>query len=208
MPKIFAVCCLALFALPRTAAAEWQLTPFVGLTFRGSTSIIGAEFVDDKPATERVHKHFGGAVSFLGSGVLGVETIFNWTPGFFQQEDLDLVETSRSIAWMGNLVVTAPRRLTEYSLRPFVSGGFGVLKPHVRQTSVAGGEPLPAVDLNLVGYNIGGGAIGFLSQRTGVRFDLRYFSTVRPTDEGPGIAIEDRVRLRYMTASVGIVFRR
>ena len=76
--KIFALCCLVLFALPGTAAAEWQFTPFVGLTFRGSTSIADIETVDDKPASERVHKHFGGAVSFLGGGILGVETIFNW----------------------------------------------------------------------------------------------------------------------------------
>jgi hypothetical protein len=146
-------------------------------------------------------------VSFLGGGILGAETIFTWTPGFFQQEDLGLVETSRSIALMGNLVVTAPRRLTEYSLRPFISGGFGVLKPYVRQKEAGGGEPLPAVDLNLWGYNIGGGAMGFFSERTGVRFDLRYYSTIRPTDED-GAIIEDRVRLRYMTASVGVVFRR
>ena len=207
MLRIVAVSCLVVFALPHRAAAEWQLTPFVGLTFRGSTSIADIEVVDDKFASERVHRHFGGSVSFLGGGIFGVETIFNWTPGFFEQGDLELVDESRSIAWMGNLVVTAPRRLTEYGLRPFVSGGFGLLKPYVRQTEALGGEPLPPVDLNLWGYNIGGGAIGFFSQRTGVRFDLRYYSTVRPTDQG-GVTIEGRTRLRYMTASVGVVFRR
>jgi hypothetical protein len=207
MLKVFALSGLLLFGLPGTAAAEWQLTPFVGLTFRGSTSISDVEIVDDKPAAERVHKHFGGAASFLGGGILGVEAIFTWTPGFFQQGNLDLVEKSRSIALMGNVVVTTPRRLTEYSLRPFVSGGFGLLKPYVRQTRVLETEPLPAVDLNLAGYNVGGGAIGFLSQSTGVRFDLRYYSTIKPTDEG-GVTIENRARLRYMTASVGVVFRR
>jgi hypothetical protein len=207
MLRILVVGCLAVFAVPRAAAAEWHFIPFVGLTFRGSTSIADVEIVDDKLASERVHRHFGGSVSFLGGGIFGVETIFTWTPGFFQQGDLDLVEESRSIAWMGNLVVTAPRRLTEYSLRPFVSGGFGLLKPYVRQRELLGGEPLPAVDLNLWGYNIGGGAVGFFSQRTGVRFDLRYYSTVRPTDEG-GVAIEGRTRLRFMTASVGVVIRR
>jgi hypothetical protein len=201
MLKVFALSCLVLFALPGTAAAEWQFTPFVGLTFRGSTSIVEPEIVEGKRASERVHKHLGASVSFLGGGILGVETIFTWTPSFFQQEDLDIVEKSRTVAWMGNLVVTAPRRLTEYSLRPYVSGGFGLL--HVLRLE----EFLP-VDLNLAGFNVGGGAVGFLSARTGVRFDLRYYSTIRPTDEGPGIAVENRVRLRYMTASVGVVFRR
>ena len=64
------------------------------------------------------------------------------------------------------------------------------------------------VRVNLAGFNVGGGAVGFLSARTGLRFDLRYFSTIRPTDEVSGVIIEERVRMRYMTASVGVVFRR
>ena len=203
MLKVVALSCLVLFLLPGTAAAEWQLTPFVGLTFRGSTSIVDIETVDGTKASEKVHKHFGGSVSFLGGGILGVEGILTWTPGFFQQGDLDIVEKSRTVALMGNLVVTAPRRLTEYSLRPYVSGGFGLLN-----ATRLDQEDLLPVRVNLPGFNIGGGAIGFLSANTGVRFDLRYYSTIRPTDEGPGIAIENRVRLRYMTASVGVVFRR
>jgi hypothetical protein len=207
MLRVLAVSSLVVFAIPRAAAAEWQFAPFVGLTFLGSTSIADIEVVDETFASEKVHPNFGGSVSFLGSGIFGVEGIFTWTPGFFQQGDLDLVESSRTIALMGNLVLTTPRKLTEYSLRPFVSGGFGLLKPYVRQKESVGTEPLPPVDLNLAGYNIGGGAIGFISQRTGIRFDLRYYSTIRPTDEG-GVTIEGRTRLRYMTASVGVVFRR
>ena len=154
MFRVFVVSCLVVLALPRAANAEWQFAPFVGLTFFGSTSIADIETVDGTPASEKVHKHFGGSVSFL------VEGIFTWTPGFFQQGDLDFVETSRTMTLMGNLVVTTPRKLTEYSLRPFVSGGFGLLKPYVRQKEAVGTEPLPPVDLNLLGYNIGGGAIG------------------------------------------------
>lgn len=202
MFRVLAACCILVCAVPRAAEAEWHLTPFVGLTFRGSTSIVDAEIIDSAGASEKVHRHLGGAVSFLGGGIFGVETIVTWTPGFFQQGDLDIVEKSRTIAWMGNVVVTAPRRLTEYSLRPFVSGGFGLL--HVSKLDQLDVFPL---DLNLAGFNVGGGAVGFLSRRTGLRFDLRYYSTIRPTEEG-GVSIEGRVRLRYMTASVGVVFRR
>jgi len=203
MRKVVALCCLVLLLFPAQAAAEWQFTPFVGITFRGSTSIVDIETVDGKKASEKVHPNFGGAVSFLGGGIFGVESIFTWTPGFFQQGDLDIVEKSRTVALMGNLVLTAPRRLTEYSLRPYVSGGFGLLN-----ATRLDEEDLLPVKVNLAGFNIGGGAVGFLSANTGLRFDLRYYSTIRPTDEGPGIAIEDRVRLRYMTASVGVVIRR
>jgi hypothetical protein len=61
---------------------------------------------------------------------------------------------------------------------------------------------------NLAGFNIGGGAVGFFSQNTGVRFDLRYFSTLHET-ERPGDTAENApVHLRYMTLSVGVVIRR
>jgi outer membrane protein with beta-barrel domain len=207
MLRVVAASCLAVCLFPRAAGAEWQFTPFVGLTFKGNTSIVD-ETVDGNRASSKVHRNFGGSVSFLGGGIFGVETIFNWTPGFFQQGDLDLIEESRAITWMGNVVVTTPRRWTEYGLRPFVSGGFGLLKPTVRRTPASTGPPLPDVDLNLAGFNVGGGAVGFLSARTGLRFDFRYYSTIRPTNEEGGISIENRVRLRYMTASVGVVFRR
>jgi len=44
-----------------------------------------------------------------------------------------------------------------------------------------------------------------LHARTGLRFDLRYFSNLKPSDD-PEIAI-GRVHLSYWTASVGVVFR-
>ena len=83
MRKVVALFCLVLFLLPGTAAAEWQFTPFVGLTFRGSTSIVDIETVNDKPASEKVHKHFGGSVSFLGGGILRCGGNLYLDPGVF-----------------------------------------------------------------------------------------------------------------------------
>jgi hypothetical protein len=112
------------------------------------------------------------------------------------------VTGSQTMALMGNVVLTTPRRWTEYGLRPFVSGGLGLLRA---STTYREGGPVPFTS-NLTGFNIGGGAIGFLSQRTGLRFDLRYYANVHQPEQGP-IAI-GRVHLSYMTASVGVVIRR
>ena len=71
--------------------------------------------------------------------------------------------------------------------------------------AVSNNEVLP-VNSNLAGFNIGAGAIGFLSNRTGLRFDVRYHSTLKVSGEGPFSIGE--VHLRYVTATVGIVFRR
>lgn len=209
MLKTLALCCACLAAAPR-AEAEWHFTPMVGLTFKGNTSLVDAEF-----ATDKVHKQFGGAVSRLGEGILGVEGIVVSTPGFFQGEErcaqvitpcgaqVNLVETSRSFAMMGNVVVTVPRRWTEFSLRPILSGGIGLL-----HASESGPKDVFSVRSNLVGLNIGGGAVGFLSARTGVRFDLRYYSSLHRVDPDGDTISFGRVHISYLTASVGLVLRR
>ena len=47
--------------------------------------------------------------------------------------------------------------------------------------------------------------MGFLNDRVGLRFDLRYFSNLKPSDD-PEIAI-GRVHLSYWTGSVGVVLK-
>ena len=199
MLRAFAVCCLFMAAAPQTASAEWHIVPMIGLTFKGETSVLDLE-----GGSERVHRNFGAAVSLLGDGILGAEVLGILTPAFFQgntSPDLDLVERGRTYALMANVVLTTPRRLTEFSLRPYVSGGVGLLRISVEDAS----NVLP-VDANLTGLNIGGGAVGFLSRHTGLRFDLRYFSSLHRSE-----AVAEsfgRTHLSYMTASVGIVIRR
>lgn len=201
MPRLAVLCCILLLVSARQAAAEWHITPMLGLTMLGSTSIVDVEL-----ATNRRHWNLGGAVTLLGGGIFGAEVITIWTPGFFDRDEVggepDLVASSRTLSFMGNVVLTAPQRWTEYGLRPFVSGGLGLMQ--VSKTDIP--EGIFPVDLNLLGYNIGGGAVGFLTRRTGLRFDVRYHSVLNPSDQGP-ISIGD-VNLRYMTATVGIVFRR
>ena len=190
------MCCAFAIAVPGTAIAEWHFTPLVGLTFKGRTSGIR----DWEEAASKVHKHFGGAVTVVRVGTVGFEGLFVDAPAFFKHE-AGLVDEGRSLALMGNLVITAPRRWTEYTLRPFFSGGFGLMR--VNNVDNLGAFP---VRDNLAGFNLGGGAIGFFTKRTGVRFDLRYFRTLRPVEENP-ISINS-VRVRYMTASIGLVIRR
>jgi hypothetical protein len=192
MLRVLTLCCAALVAIPAAAAAEWHLTPMAGITFHGNTTLLDLE-----GATGKAHVQVGGAATLVGSGILGVEAITVFTPRFFRDGNPDLLKHGRSFALMGNAVLTTPRHLTEYSLRPFVSGGFGLLR-----ASQLGLLPLTS---NLAGYNIGIGAVGFLSPRTGVRFDLRYYSSLHRPDQGP-VAL-GRVHLSYVTASVGLVLR-
>ena len=199
-------CCLAILAgLPRAAAAEWHLTPLIGFTFAGDTTVFSetdlSETDEFTTAAGKAHWSFGGSVVLIGSWPVGVEALAVYTPGFLQQ-DLGILQTSRTTALMGNLVLATPRRWNEYGLRPFVSGGFGLLRVSAEDIhDLVWDRPV-----NLFGYNVGGGAIGFIRDDLGVRFDLRYFSHVRSAPERPPTSI-GRIELTYWNAALGLVFR-
>jgi hypothetical protein len=209
MKRLLVIGTLCLLADVSPAAAEWHFTPMAGITFGGNTNL---KLLDWERATGDAHPNFGGAVTLLGGGLIGIEGIGISTPGLWKGSDSAgtaalfsgtvPVKESRSYALMGNVVLTAPRRWTEYGLRPFVSGGFGL----VHTSAVDAVEAFP-LTLTSGGFNIGGGAIGFFSARTGMRFDLRYYSTLNATASTGGEDLGD-VHLRYMSLSIGLVLRR
>ncbi len=196
---------LVLTALATPASADWHFTPFLGATFGGSTTI-----VDLETGAEKTRTHYGVAVSRIGKYPLGIEALFVYVPGFFEGTDPnpisepDILEprvlSSRVLGLMGNVIFATPREWNEYGLRPFVSGGLGLL--HASQRDNFGVFPITR---NILGWNAGGGATGFLSVSTGVRFDVRYYSNLQPADtSGESFA---REHLSFWTASVGLVLR-
>jgi hypothetical protein len=187
-----------LFALLSAAPAhaEWQLVPLVGLTYNAHTN---AQGVADTIAPLGTHINFGGAVSLLGGGILGAEGIGVFTPNFKGDVVPGTVDSSRALAVMGNVVLTTPRRWTEYTLRPYVSGGFGVMRLSVASGALGN-------QLNAAGFDIGGGAVGFFTKRTGVRFDFRYYRRLHPGSSA--VFGFDDSQLSFMTLSVGVVIRR
>jgi hypothetical protein len=203
--RIACLCGLLTAALSARAHADWHFTPFIGITFVGDTTI-----VDLEDGSGNVHWNFGGAVSLVGRGPLGVEGLFVYTPHFFESDPpepangvppLKPLSGSQTFALMGNVVLTTPLRWNEYGLRPFVSGGFGLM--HAEQQTTT--PQAFTFSRNYLAYNIGGGAVGFLTDRTGLRFELRYFTIARHPDD-PLIAIGP-VRLNYWTGSIGVVFK-
>src|SRR5262249_9598186 len=180
---------------------------FFGWTFNGNTTLNDLE-----DASRRVHWNLGGAVTFT-RGLLGVEGYFVFTPHFFNHAaDTPLpanfrVRDSPMDAGMGNPGLTAPKKWTEYALRPFVSGGFGAL--HASQTCCEAPAEILSYSRTTAGYNIGGGVVGNLSKRTGLRFDLRYIGNLRDvTEADPLVApTTGRLHLRFWTAAIGVVIR-
>jgi hypothetical protein len=187
-------------AVPGIAQAEWQLSPFFGQTFAGETTAIDLE-----GAADRAHRHYGGSVVLVGDGVIGVEGLFLVTPAFLQRPssvpEVGQVASSYQMALMGNVVLTTPRRWNEYGLRPYVSGGLGLL----RVVSDDANAQIP-IRLNARGYNVGGGAVGFLSNTVGLRFDLRHFRMAETDLPGLVVGALD-ANLSFWTFSVGVTIR-
>ena len=199
-----------LLLVPVQARAEWQFTPFIGYTFNGSTTLLDFALINNQTANDEPHISYGGSVRLIGDGPLGVEAHFVHTPGFFDARQflivLPRVIESRTYAVMGNVVLTTPRAWNRYGLRPAISGGLGM----IHAAALDEREVLP-FSLNLWGMNVGGGAVGFVSDRVGVRFDLRYFRNIRGVpqeDLQPPVTVGAPVRLRYWTASFGVVIKK
>jgi hypothetical protein len=171
--------------------------PFLGMGFAGETTflVLGRGAGDSKLT-------LGGSVALLSDGLLGIEADVGHTPGFFKRDGdpLRLVTSSRVTTLGGNVILAAPLAVTRESLRPYLVGGLGLMQ--ARSDDLVSLFPL---DKDLLGLTIGGGAIGLLSERTGVRFDLRYIKAITGED-GP-LAAEGTSRLSFWRASLGVIVR-
>lgn len=187
---------LALLALPTAASAEWQLKPFAGVTFGGDTTLLDLDKAAGSP-----RRNLGVSVTWLGE-VVGIEADVGRTGGFFQR-DGGLLLASHATTVTGNVVVALPARMAQYTLRPYVVGGVGLL--HVGWEDNLGVLPLSE---GLFAMDLGAGATGFLNENVGVNWDVRIFRTLNPDDEplARGLSLGP-ARLSFWRASMGLTIR-
>ena len=196
MRRLPSVALLLLFcALPARVYADWLLTPFLGTAFGNDTTFLVFETNTGRKLT------LGASVALIGSGILGVEADVGHTPGFFQGSDpRGLVLTSRVTTFGGNFIIAAPLALTRESLRPYVVGGLGLIQARSQHAA----DIFP-IDQNLLGLTLGAGALGLVTDRAGLRFDIRHIKAVSGAEgpfERPGTS-----RLRFWRATAGVTIR-
>jgi hypothetical protein len=180
------------------SAQEWQVKPFLGLTLGGETTII-----DLDEAADDVHLTIGGSVSRIGE-MFGFEADFGLVPGFLTGDRVGRAVSSSGVTTLtGNVVIALPRRTTQYTLRPYVAGGLGLMR--VSKEDVFEAFPLT---LNVLTIDIGGGATGFLSETVGLNWDLRYFRNITgaPDPDNPGLSF-GAPRLSFWRLTMGVVLR-
>ena len=188
---------LVLWALAPAAEAraDWLLTPFIGMTFGAETA-----FLQLAPrAASSKHPIYGGSAAWLSDNVFGIEAEVAFAPDFFEGDDpLDLVLGSHVTTVFGSVVAAVPVSVTRESLRPYLVGGLGLVSARIEDyLRLAGND-------ESLGLQLGGGALGFLSNHIGLRFDLRYVRTLR---RDTTVRAERQTKLSFWRATVGVVIR-
>src|SRR5262245_25105212 len=173
--------------VPAPVRADGYVTPWFGVT--------GVESNDNGQFT------LGLVTGYMGAGVFGFEADFGYTPDFLGPRDI--FGKSTAFTMTGDFILGIPIGGTHGAgVRPFVSGGFGLIRTgHERLTVVDGSEAT-----NQLCYDFGAGMMGFFSQHFGLRGELTYLrslddeSVLSPFDLSPG-------RLRFWRVSGGVTFR-
>ncbi len=196
----FLVCvfsALALILAPGEARAEWQVRPFIGFTFGGATN-----FVDPQGAIDSQNVIIGASGGWLGE-IFGLEADFGRAPGFFQTESAfeSLVQQSAVTTLTGNIVIAMPRSMAGYGLRPYFSGGVGVM--HI---DVLGQFELTDYTRTLPALSFGGGVTGFVSNTVGLSWDVRRLSTLLGEGETLGNSL-GREHLSFWRATMAVALR-
>jgi hypothetical protein len=176
-------------------AQDWLITPFAGRTISGATALN-----DPEDGASAQHWLVGASGAWLSDGVLGFEGDVSHAPRFFERGRSNIVTGSHLTTLTGSVILAVPLAVTRESLRPYVVAGVGLLDARIDDTL-----GLSSVNSHLLGLNLGGGAMGFLSRRTGVRFDLRRLRSIRGEGETPNGT--GQARLSYWRASVGVILR-
>ena len=192
-----AVICAATCVSATEARADWLFTPFVGGTFGGKTALIDLEL--GAGASQFI---FGGSGGWLTRDrILGFEGEFAYAPRYFERDNRGgLVLGSNVVTLTFAVTAAAPLSLTRESLRPYLVGGAGLMHARI---DTAGG----VLDVNedFPGMVVGGGAFGFISERTGFRFDLRHFRALTGSEET--LLGTRQNRLSFWRLTVGVTLR-
>lgn len=192
--RVAGLALLLIAGAPLPAAADFFLTPFAAIKFAGD-----ARIVDLDHGASNSKFALGVIAGVLGDGMFGAEADITYVPRFFDRSSGALVASSQVLTAMGNVIIAVPRDLTGYSLRPFISGGAGLM--HITIDDVLGILP---VESNLFGINVGGGAVGALTNVVDVRFEVRYFKSIT-TENVESVRVGSS--LSYWRAAVGLTIR-
>lgn len=188
----------ALVMAPMQARADGFVSPWIGSAFGGGDGVSNGVSTSE---LENGQTTFGITAGGMGAGIIGGEVDFGYSPSFFG--DKTLFGSNTVINLMGNVIIGIPIGGQKGAgIRPYFTGGLGLLR-----TQIDGGTlgNVSSSD-NGLGWNLGGGVMGYFADHIGVRGDLRYMRGFNEQDLGFDTG-DNLHALRFWRASVGVVFR-
>ena len=187
---------LALAGAPALASADIFVSPFLGVKFKGDTNALSfGNGEGDAKLT------LGASATMVSKRGPGLELEFGYSPRFFERSGDGLGTRSGVTTLSGNLVMALPLSITRESLRPYAVGGLGWM--HASANDLIGFGP---VSNDFLGLTLGVGAVGFITDVTGLRFDLRYLRSVSSGDIS-ALTPGESAKLSFWRATIGVVFR-
>jgi opacity protein-like surface antigen len=169
------------------ARAQGFVSPLIGLDFGGDAQCPNLTGCQDKKVN--------ASVSFGAMGnVLGFEEEVAYAPDFFGSA----AGLSSSVLTLMSNVMLVPKI---GPVRPYVEGGIGLIKTRVDLTTTS----LFTTSNNGLGWDVGGGVIGFIGDHVGLRGDLRYVHAFQDLTV-LGFTLSN-AKLNYGRASVGVVLK-
>jgi opacity protein-like surface antigen len=178
---------LITLAVPREGRAQGFISPFLGFNFGGDAGCPEVTGCEDK------NLNLGVGLGVMGS-VLGFEEEFGYARDFFGKTP---GVSSNVLTLMSNLMIVPKIG----PVRPFVTGGVGLIKTHVELTP----SSVLTNDNNSFGWDMGGGIMGFFGDHVGVRGEIRYFHAFKDL-ELLGVDVSSE-KIDFGRASAGVVFK-
>lgn len=177
---------ILLVATAAPARAQGFISPMFGFDFGGVSGCPQLNGCTNKQTNLSI------AAGKLGT-IFGAEAEIAYAPRFFG-EAAGL--SSNVLTVMGN-VMLGPQA---GPIRPYILGGLGVMKTHFALRT-----PSLLTNDTSLGYNVGGGVFAFVSDRFGLRADLRYFHSF-PDVTILGFTLPSE-KLNYSRISAGVVVK-
>ena len=178
----------AVVLAPAQARADGFFTPWVGSAF-GSNIQNGQTTV-------------GISAGGMGTGIIGVEVDFGWSPSFFGTKSDFGNNTVMNV--MGSVIIGIPIGGQHGAgIRPYAVGGLGLIRSQIDGGTVAN----VSSSNNMFGWDAGGGIMGYFSDHVGLRGDLRYLRATSDLKTGITTLDLEGNQLHFWRASIGVVFR-
>lgn len=177
----------ALALTPTPAAAQEFISPFIGFNYGGDSGC--------PTATNCENKHSNLGVSFGKLGAIGGgEFEFAYARNFFG----DTPGVDNNVLTLFGNVIVGPKL---GPIRPFVTGGLGLIKSHVELTA---GSLIDSS--NNFGWDLGGGLMLMFGDHFGVRGDIKRFRSFQDQSILGFDLANEKLSFNRATAAVVLAF--